>query len=280
MSKDQAGGLQPVDRSKAVDTTDSPSPPEMLSRALEMGADPETLKGFMELQERWEARQAKKAFDRALSACKAELPPIIKRGEVDYTTSKGRTYYKHERLTEDIMQKVEPVLAKNGLSVRWETGRDSGDVVVKCIIAHEMGHSDATPLQAPPDTSGGKNPVQAVGSTVTYLQRYTLKAALGLAATDDTDGMPPEGSDGGSDAGQAPQETQMATDNSLTAFTNVGEMVYGEEWPEKREDLLQFSSVDAPEKLTEPQIKRLIKGMRAKAQNQGKPVVSDDEIPA
>ena len=43
-------------------------------------------------------------------------------------------------------------------------------------------------MSAGRDDSGNKNSIQAVGSTTTYLQRYTLKAALGLAASDDDDG--------------------------------------------------------------------------------------------
>ena len=32
------------------------------------------------------------------------------------------------------------------------------------------------------------NPIQAIGSTLTYLQRYTLIQAVGLAVTNDDDG--------------------------------------------------------------------------------------------
>jgi hypothetical protein len=52
-----------------------------------------------------------------------------------------------------------------------------------------MGHSEETTLRAIPDTSGSKNSIQAIGSTVTYLQRYTLLAAVGMAAAGmDNDG--------------------------------------------------------------------------------------------
>ena len=52
-----------------------------------------------------------------------------------------------------------------------------------------MGHSEETTLKAPPDTSGSKNSIQAIGSTVTYLERYTLLAATGMAAAGmDNDG--------------------------------------------------------------------------------------------
>ena len=59
---------------------------------------------------------------------------------------------------------------------------------VTCIVAHRDGHFEETTLSAGHDQSGNKNSIQAVGSTITYLQRYTLKAALGLAASDDDDG--------------------------------------------------------------------------------------------
>ena len=47
-------------------------------------------------------------------------------------------------------------------------------------------------MSAPADTSSQKNSIQAIASTVTYLQRYTANALLGLAAVDmDTDSRTP-----------------------------------------------------------------------------------------
>jgi hypothetical protein len=43
-------------------------------------------------------------------------------------------------------------------------------------------------MSGEPDTSGGKNNIQAKGSTMTYLQRYTLNLALGICTEDDNDG--------------------------------------------------------------------------------------------
>ena len=42
-------------------------------------------------------------------------------------------------------------------------------------------------MAAGPDGSGGKNAIQAIGSTVSYLERYTLLAATGLATEDQDD---------------------------------------------------------------------------------------------
>ena len=67
------------------------TPPEMLARALSAGADITVLERLMNLQERWEAAQARKAFDAAMAAAKAEIPVIHKNKAVDFTSSKGRT---------------------------------------------------------------------------------------------------------------------------------------------------------------------------------------------
>jgi uncharacterized protein YyaL (SSP411 family) len=63
---------------------------------------------------------------------------------------------------------------------------------VTCVVSHRDGHFEETTLAAGRDESGNKNSIQAVGSTLTYLQRMTLKAALGLAASDDDDGTTAE----------------------------------------------------------------------------------------
>lgn len=168
------------------------TPMEMLNTAVERGASIETLEKLMALQERWEANQGRKAFDAAMAAAKSEIPTISKTREVDFTTAKGRTNYRFEDLAE-IARVVTPILAKHGLSYRFRTASPVGEpVTVTCIISHRDGHSEENTLVAGRDDSGNKNNIQGVGSTITYLQRYTLKAALGLAASNDDDGKSAE----------------------------------------------------------------------------------------
>lgn len=176
-----------VPASRAVMT-----PMEMLDRAVSQGASVETLTQLMNLQERWEANQARKAFDEAMAEAKAKMPSIVKSKKVDFTTAKGRTSYQYEDLA-SIMNLIGPVLSAQGLSVRYRTNADPNQpIAVTCIISHRMGHSEENTLVAGRDDSGNKNSIQAIGSTVTYLQRYTLKAALGLAAAADDDGAKSE----------------------------------------------------------------------------------------
>lgn len=179
----------PVQRMPAsYEASGAMTPMAMISQAVTSGAGIETIEKLMSLQERWEANNARKAFDMAISAAKSEIRPIVKNAEVDFTSNKGRTNYKHETL-DGIAQQIDPVLSQHGLSYRFRSKQESGQLHVTCIIAHRDGYSEETTLSGPPDQSGSKNAYQAVGSAATYLQRYTLKLALGLSAAKDDDGQ-------------------------------------------------------------------------------------------
>lgn len=153
---------------------------------LNPAADIDKLERMLAMKERLDERNAKIAFADALSTARAEIPPIIKDATVDFTSAKGRTHYQHETLA-GIAKQIDPVLSRHGLSYRFRTAQTGGAVSVTCIISHRDGHSEETSLSGSPDVSGNKNGFQAVGSAVTYLQRYTLKAALGLSAEVDDD---------------------------------------------------------------------------------------------
>jgi hypothetical protein len=163
------------------------TPMEMLDRAIQSGAGIEVLEKLMSLQERWEANQGRKAFDAAMSEAKAEIGPIIKNREVDFTSNRGRTNYRFEDLAQ-IANQINPILAKHGLSYRYNTEQRDGNISVTCIVSHRDGYSERNTLTAPADNSGNKNGIQAIGSTTTFLQRYTLKASFGLAVAHDDDG--------------------------------------------------------------------------------------------
>lgn len=165
------------------------TPYDMVTQAVMNGASIEVVGKLLELHERWEAGRARKAFDAAMSDAKAKIPPIFKNREVGYDAKNGgsRTNYRHEDLAQ-IAKTVDPILAEYGLSYRFQTQQEGNQVRVTCIVSHRDGHSEENTLQAAHDNTGNKNSIQAVGSTITYLQRYTLKAALGLSASNDDDG--------------------------------------------------------------------------------------------
>lgn len=163
-------------------TPDSLNPIQLLQIAVQRGVDTEQLKELMTMQREWKAEQARDAFFQAMNAFRAEAIEIVKTKKVAFKD----TAYKHATLA-DVVAATTPALSMHGLSHRWETTQEGGLITVSCIITHALGHSERTTLTAGPDTSGSKNSIQAIGSTVTYLQRYTFTAITGLAAKDQDD---------------------------------------------------------------------------------------------
>src|SRR5262245_45545829 len=161
----------------------------MLQLAVSRGFDAEQLKTLAEIKRDWDKDNARKAFAAAMNAFRAESIEILKTKSVYHGTGPSAKFmYKHALLA-DIVATVAPKLTAHGLSHRWETHQEGAAITVKCVLAHELGHSIENSLSAPPDAGGAKNSVQAIGSTVTYLQRYTFLAITGLAAKDtDSDG--------------------------------------------------------------------------------------------
>lgn len=166
---------------KDIAKTEGSSPAEMIKLAVSGGADLEKFEKLLTLQERWEANEARKAYHRAMSEFKANPPKI----EKDRTVAYGNTKYNHATLA-NVTEKINAELSKHGLSASWDV-KQNGAVSVTCRITHVQGHSEETTISAPADNSGSKNQIQAIGSAITYLQRYSLLALTGLAAADQDD---------------------------------------------------------------------------------------------
>jgi hypothetical protein len=195
----------PLENGGAV--TSPITPQAMLGMAVARG-DTELAAKLMDLVERWEARQSRKSFEAAIADCRIKV--IIKNRKMDAGT--GRTSYQYEDLAA-IAETIGEELSTNGLSYRFRTHVDEKRISVTCIISHRDGHSEENTLSAPADTSGSKNAVQAIGSSLTYLQRYALKAALGLAAAVDDDGK------GGKGTVKTISDEQVQDLNSLLTET-------------------------------------------------------------
>jgi hypothetical protein len=161
------------------------TPAMLLNIAIEKGAELDKLEKLMDLQMKWEANQARKAYTEAMAAFKANQPDI----EKDKTVAYGNTKYNHATLA-NVTDKINAALSQHGLSASWVTQQADKGITVVCRITHVLGHYEETSLTAPADTSGAKNAIQAIGSTISYLQRYTILALTGLATRDmDNDGQ-------------------------------------------------------------------------------------------
>lgn len=172
------------------------NPMVLMERAIEKNMDASQLAVLMDLQLKWQANEARLAYVTAIQTFKSNPPGINKTKKVSISTRGGDAMaYSHAEL-DKITDIIGSALKAVGITHAWRTSDVGGRTTVTCVLTHAMGHSeDAATLSGPADTSGGKNNIQAIGSTVTYLQRYTLLSATGLAAKgldDDgkTEGLP------------------------------------------------------------------------------------------
>jgi hypothetical protein len=114
----------------------------------------------------------------ALCQFQAECPAPKKTAENPHFKSKYSPL-------EEIISTIKPHLAKNGLSFFQSTTTEGENICVTTLILHTSGEFIETdPLKLPM----GKVTAQGAGSAVTYARRYSLCAALGIAAEEDDDG--------------------------------------------------------------------------------------------
>lgn len=150
--------------------------------AMDPNFDVAKLEQLLGMKERWEATEARKAFNEAFAAFKAEAIEVIKNRPVSDGPLKGKKYAE----LFSVVNAVTPALSKHGLSASWKLTKDEKDwIEVTCTIRHVLGHSESVAMSGPPDAGGAKNAIQARASTITYLERYTLKAICGVAEQDD-----------------------------------------------------------------------------------------------
>ena len=162
-------GLMPAPKT-ALSAT--PTPSDLLRLAIDKGADLDRLERLMDLQAKYEAGQARKAFTAAMTDLKSRNLTVRK----DKSVAFSGTAYTHSSLAE-VVETVVRHMADAGLSHRWTVAQECKSITVACVITHELGHSEQVVMTAAPDDSGKKNAIQQVASTITYLQRYTLMAA-------------------------------------------------------------------------------------------------------
>jgi hypothetical protein len=177
--------------------------------ARDTSVDMNVLERLMAMRERVVADERRMSFNEAVGKAKSKMPEIKKNNVVNLGNNRS---YAYEDLAQ-IERTIKDTLGEFGLSYRFRTDSVSkpGVVVVTCILSHRDGHSEENSLSAANDTSGAKNAIQALGSSVTYLERYTLKAALGLAASVDDD----------DDDGAAAAKVEVISDEQALEIANL-----------------------------------------------------------
>ena len=142
------------------------------------------LQALLAVKKEWEADEARKAFVTAFAAFKSEAVRIVKNKDILDGPLRGRRYADLFAVVDSIT----PALSRHGLSTSWAVVRDDKDwIEVECILVHVQGHAERRKMGGPPDVGGAKNAIQARASAISYLERYTFLAAVGMAAADTDD---------------------------------------------------------------------------------------------
>lgn len=145
--------------------------------ATDPDCDLDKMERLLNMQERLMAKQAESEFNAGMAAMQAEIPSIAERGtghNIKYAT------------LEDIVDTVRPIMHKYGFAVSFRVQQTDG-ILVTGVLMHKGGHREETSMKLGADTSGSKNAVQAIGSSVSYGKRYVLSALLNIATRGEDD---------------------------------------------------------------------------------------------
>lgn len=170
------------------------SPLALIARAIDEKIPVETMEKLMDLQERWEKNQAKKAYNLAMAAFQGECP-VIKKSTPGGSTNSGKVAY-HYATLDSIVEQTKELIQRHGFSYMIRTETMENGVKVTCTVTHQMGHSEATDVQVPLGTKTNvMSASQVVAAAMTFAKRYAFSNAFGIMTGDeDNDGkkMEPE----------------------------------------------------------------------------------------
>jgi len=201
------------------------SPPTVLALiervVLDPHADVEKLDRIMAMSyERLKAKEAELAFNGAKGRILKKLAgiKIVKNRPVLPESDKGGPQkgvfeaFKYAPL-EEIDKHLRPLLAEEQMDLSYSDEPCDGGILIRGRLKHlPSGHYEDSFMPAPPDTTGGKSNVQAIGSTNSFLRRYVACNIFNIVVVGDDD----DGTGGTID------EAQTKTILELIKKANVG----------------------------------------------------------
>lgn len=162
------------------------TPMKLLELAVSKDADVDRLGKLMELQFKWEANQAYKAYIEAMSEFQSKCP-IIKKTKAGGTTRAREVAYYYAPLDE-IVSQVKDLIKECGFSYYIQTRTNEKDVEVDCIIRHKDGHSETSHITLPiVDKTNIMSAPQVIASTMTYGKRNAFCNGFGIITGDNDD---------------------------------------------------------------------------------------------
>ncbi len=152
--------------------------------ARDSSIDVTRIGALMELQFKAEERQAERDFNAALARTITKMPRITKDGK--NTGPAGWRY-----TTIDQLDKViRPIYSEEGFSLSFLSEPSDAGIVRVAILRHVGGHHQESRIQLNADKGPGRNDIQAMGSAISYADRYLTRGLFNIvSAGEDDDGQ-------------------------------------------------------------------------------------------
>ena len=170
------------------------TPMDLIQIAIEKEGSVDVIERLTKLQLDIQDRNDRVAFTRAMSEFKDNVPVIIRNRVI--RDKDGAEKYKAVAL-EDVAGPIMKGLSERRITYRFKTADLPGGLIrVTCFLRLEgtAYEEEGSSLAAPPDTSGGKDHLKGVGSTVSYLEKFTLLASIGVHVhSTDPEAVPVDG---------------------------------------------------------------------------------------
>lgn len=161
------------------------TPLAMLQQLIDRGTDPEALGKMMDLSERWQAIEAKKAYVEAVEGFKRDCPPILKKNTVRKRGEAGKPgdpMYQFASY-DDVKAVTVPFERKHGIVTGFSFDVSPGGNLLGKLRVTVGSHTEEFSFGVPIPKGLNTNATQDFGAAVTYLKRYLYLAAFDLVVT-------------------------------------------------------------------------------------------------
>lgn len=232
------------------------------------------LEKMMAMSDKMRMDRARDSFTLAMSQMQPNLPTIDQNGCITITDKDDKDKPADQRRIiqstkfakwEDINETIRPVLGEFGFALTFKAIREGDRVVITGILRHRDGHQEVTDLPLALDTTGSKNNVQAVGSTISYGKRYTAGMLLNITSR----AKPDADDDGNAACGPSYlDEEQVQTLRDKIELTKSNTKAF-----------LDLAGAESLEKIHVDKYDMLTKKLEAKAMKEAAKAAKKDENP-
>jgi len=160
----------------------------IIQSALANNVDPATLRELLSVRREWEADEARKSYNRAMTACQQALPVVVKFNATNSHTNSDYVRY------DELMRVCKPIIRNHGITISFgEKPCDrEGFILVVAIVRHEDGHAEEFHRFAPIDNVGAKGNatktlLHGCQSAMSYMQRKLIESIFGIAESGEDD---------------------------------------------------------------------------------------------